>query len=46
LKEEKDVIFKVENEEIPANKSLLSLRSSYFKNAFSSSKSIFSQYLQ
>jgi len=35
-KTEPDVVFKVEDQEFPANKSILSYRSSYFKNAFSS----------
>lgn len=33
---ENDIIFKVQEEEIPAHKDILSLRSSYFSNMFSS----------
>jgi len=35
-KTDSDVIFKVEDQEFPANKAILSYRSSYFKNVFSS----------
>jgi len=35
-KTDPDVVFKVEDQEFPANKLILSYRSSYFKNAFSS----------